>query len=173
MLAKVIPVVAREDDDGVVRLPGLLQRVQHLAHLHPCKRRTRSTRRSLSFGAQIHLHIDAGLVVDARLGNVVPIAVRGWQRQLVVGQKGLEVLSRRDERHVRAHKADGEEERLAGVLVDQFHGLRCCLAIGMNQVIAVGFDHDKRIAAHDWFLAIWIAFQRLRCQPPSIPGRGC
>ena len=96
------------------------------------------------------------------LGNVVPIASDlRRQRQLVVRQKRLEVFLRRDERHVRPHEADGQEERLAGVLFDQLHGLGRGLAVGVNQVIAVGFDHDERVAAHDRLLAIRIAFQRL------------
>ena len=174
VLAQVVAVIAGEDDDRVVGLPGFLQGVEHFADLriHVGDGGVVAADRFL-LAADVHLHVDAGLVVDAGLGNVVPVAgdLRR-QRQLVVRQKRLEVLLRRDERHMRADKADGEKERLAGMLLDQFHGLGRGLAVGVNQVVAIGLDDDERIAAHDRLFAVGIAFQRFAGarRLPSGPG---
>ncbi len=82
------------------------------------------------------------------------------QHHLVVGLERRVVASRGNKRHVRPHKTHAQPERLVLVLFDQFHRLGCRLAVGMDQVVAIGFDDDKRIAADDRSLAVGVALQR-------------
>ena len=46
------------------------------------------------------------------------------------------------------------------MLLDQLDRFRSRLAVGVNEIVPVGFDHDERVAADDWFLAVRIVFQR-------------
>ena len=63
------------------------------------------------------------------------------------GFTGLQTLSERLRSHVDREAARFREEvRAAGI--DE----------GIN--VAIGFDHDKGVAAHDGLLAVWIAFER-------------
>ena len=57
-------------------------------------------------------------------------------------------------------KAHPEKERFAFVLCDQLACLGRGLSIGVNQIIALGFDYDKRVSTHDRLLSIRITFQR-------------
>ena len=76
MFAQVKAVVARKNHDGVVFLTGRLQRRHHLAHLRVHKRDRRViTADRLFLFPDIHLHVQAGAIVDARLGDIVPIAL--------------------------------------------------------------------------------------------------
>jgi hypothetical protein len=72
---------------------------------------------------------------------------------------------------MRPHETDREEERLAGMLPDEFAGLRRGLAVRVNHVIAVGLHHDKRVAAHDRLLAVGIAFPASHRCPGGLPFR--
>ena len=82
VLTKMITVVAGEDHNRVVRLAGFFQRGEHLAHLriHVGDAGIISAERLL-LPANVHFHIHTGLVVDAGLRDVVPIA-RHLRRQL-------------------------------------------------------------------------------------------
>ena len=64
---------------------------------------------------------------------------------------------------MRAHKTDPKKKRLVllGKFTDQLRRLHRRLAIRMHKIIALGFHHHKRVAAHHRPFAIRIALQRL------------
>src|SRR4029078_953337 len=96
---KAIAVVAGKNDDCIVGLPGPCERIEYLAYLRVNigHRRVVATNRLL-LATDVHLHVRAGLVVDAGLRDVVPIARNlRWKWQLVVRYKRLEIVLRRDE----------------------------------------------------------------------------
>ena len=76
MFAQVKAVVARKNHDGVVFLPGRRQCRHHLTHLrvHKRNRRVIAADRLFLF-PDIHLHVQASAIVDARLRNIIPIAL--------------------------------------------------------------------------------------------------
>ena len=142
----------------------------HLANLriHVSDRGIIATDRLL-LAADIHLHVHAGLVVDASLGNIIPIP-RHFPRQLhrAVGQERGVVRNWSNKGDVWPDKSNAQPESLMLVLFDQLHRLGRCPAIGMDQVISVRLDNDKRVPADHRFFSVRVSLQRLslsRCLP--------
>ena len=157
--------------------PFCSKRVQNLADLsiHERDRSVVAADRLSFASADVHLHVDAGFVVDARLGDVVPVAfqLRG-QHHFVVRLKRRVVLARSDERDMWPDETDAQPERFILMLLNQLHSFGSRLAVGVNHVVAVSFDNDEGVATDNG------AFARLDCLPEfrhhrelSTPGRGC
>ena len=62
---------------------------------------------------------------------------------------------------MRSDETNAQPERFVLMLLDQFDSLCGGLAVGMNQVIAVRFHHDKRVSTDGGFPAIRIILERL------------
>ena len=157
----MVAVVAGKDDDGAIGHAGFFQRGQHLAYLgihvgNGCI----VAADGFLLAADIHLHVGAGAVIDARLGDIVPVAgYLGGQDHLAVGLEGRIIGSRGDEGHVRTHESDAQPERLVLVKVNQFRRFFRSFAIGVHEVIPVGFHDHEGVAAHGRLLAIGIVLQ--------------
>ncbi len=113
MFAQMVAVIAGEDHDRVVFQPVRLERVKHFADLriHEGDRSVVATHRFL-LAADVHLHVQAGFVVDARFGNVVPIALDfSGSTIFSIRQERREIRTRRNERNVRTNETDAQPKR--------------------------------------------------------------
>ena len=165
VFAEVVTVVAGEDDDGVVIESCFVECIEDLAD-HGVHVGDRGVVACDGFflASDVHLHIEAGLVVDARLGDIVPIAIEFLgQHHFAKRFEGRVVVSWCDEGDVRANESDPEPERLIAVFLsvvgDQLSGLGGGFSIRVHQVVSVGFDDDKRVATDGGFLSVGVVFE--------------
>ena len=77
----------------------------------------------LLLSANVNFHVHAGLVVDSRFGDVIPIA---WpflgQNQFVVGKEVFVILARSDKGNVWVHESHSDEKWLVVGLLNELDG---------------------------------------------------
>ena len=121
LLTQVPAVIAPEDNEGVVLVGGLVERVDEAAHIHV----------EVADGGEIALHrflpaarLDDGLVITiwtchlhARGRHVVEIVLEHLRQLNRLQRKQVVILPRHVPAHVRLVQSAGQEERLVVLLV--------------------------------------------------------
>ena len=147
VFAEVVAVVADEDDEGVLIEPLLLQFREHQAELgvHEGHRgQVGLLGRALRVFA--HAVVGHGSIGKGDLGlrGAVGGGV-GHELDLILGVF-LKILLRRDVRRVRTEEADGQEERLLSLFLQEGDGLGGDLAVGLLGVRAFRGEPAQRAA---------------------------
>ncbi len=162
VFAQMVAVVAREDHDRLVSDPGGFQSRHDLADLRIHEGHGREVSGyGFSLPWNIHLHVDAGLVVDPGLGNIIPVPATFSGKGILSYGKRIVISTWCDEGHMRAHEARRRERKARPCASQSTRPplFRAVLPSECTKVIAISGDHNKRVTPDDRLLAVRISFQ--------------